>query len=89
MKYEVRYDPKAEEQLRKLPKEISERIIKKMRYVGETGQGIEVLKDEQYGFKIRVCDYRVLVDIVNNPNTIIVRYVDKRGRIYKRLFLNF
>ena len=71
------------------PCSISERIIKKMRYVGETGQGIEVLKDEQYGFKIRVCDYRVLVDIVNNPNTIIVRYVDKRGRIYKRLFLNF
>ena len=85
MKYEVKYDPKAESQLDKLQKEILRRIVKKLRNVGETGRGIETLKDEVYGFKIRVGDYRVLVDLTFNPNILWVRYVDHRGRIYKRL----
>ena len=84
MKFEVRYDPKAEEQLDKLPKDISIRIIKKMREVSETGRGIELLKDFYYGFKVRVGDYRVLVDLYYNPNIIIVRVVDHRSRIYER-----
>ncbi len=89
MKYEVRYDPKAEKQLDKLPSEIAGRIVKKMRNVAETGRGIESLKDEEYGFKIRIGKYRVLVDLNHNPNIIWVRYIDIRGRIYKRLFVNF
>ncbi len=87
MKFEVKYDPKAEKQLEKLPKEISKRIVKKMREVAETGRGIEILKDEKYGFKVRIGDYRVLIDLEYNPNLIIVRYIDIRGRIYKRLFI--
>lgn len=85
MKYEVRYDPKAEKQLEKLPNNIAQRIIRKLREVGETGRGIETLKEEEYGYKIRVGKYRVLVDLYFNPNTIFVRYVDIRGRIYKRI----
>ena len=85
MKYEVKYDPKAEKQLEKLPKEISQRIVKKMREVGETGRGIESIKDEKFGFKIRVGSYRALVDLAFNPNIIWVRYIDHRSRIYKRI----
>lgn len=85
MKYEVKYDPKAERQLDKLQKEIAKRIVKKLHEAGETGRGIETLKDEMYGFKIRIGDYRVLVDLTFNPNIIWVRYIDLRGRIYKRL----
>ena len=85
MKYEVRYDSKAEKQLEKLPKEILIRIVKKLREIGETGRGIEILKDENYGFKIRIGDYRVLIDITYNPNIIWIRYFDIRGRIYKRI----
>lgn len=40
MKYEVRYDPKAEKQLEKLPRDIAQRIVRKMREVAETGRGI-------------------------------------------------
>lgn len=85
MKYEVRYDPKAEKQLEKLHKELAARIVKKLREVGETGRGIETLKDENYGFKIRVGAYRILIDITYNPNVIWIRYIDLRGRIYKRI----
>jgi mRNA-degrading endonuclease RelE of RelBE toxin-antitoxin system len=43
MNFEILWDPKAVSQLRKLPKEISARIIKKVKLVGETGIGIEVM----------------------------------------------
>jgi len=85
MKYTVRYDPKTEKQLEKLPREIAKRIILKMREVGESGHGIETIKDEAYGYKVRVGDYRVLIDLTYNPATIWVRYVDHRGRVYKRI----
>lgn len=85
MKYEVRYDPKCEKQLKKLPKEISIRIIKHMRKVSETGRGIEPIEDKRYGYKIKIGDYRVLIDLSYKPNTIWVRYIDHRRRIYKRL----
>lgn len=84
MKYEVKYDPKAEKQLDKLPKEIAQQIVKRMRFVGETGRGIESLKDEEYGNKVRAGKYRILVDLTYNPSIIWVRYIDLRGRIYKR-----
>ncbi|MBU2615856.1 MAG: hypothetical protein KKC19_02020 [Nanoarchaeota archaeon] len=85
MRYFVRYDLKAEKQLEKLPKEISQRIIRKIRNVAETGRGIESLKDEAYGFKIRVGNYRILIDLCSNPNEIIVRYIGLRGKVYKRI----
>ena len=85
MKYEVRYDPKCDKYLEKLPKNIASRIVKKMREVGENGRGIELLKDELYGYKVRVGDYRILIDIEYSPPTIIVRIIDHRGRIYERL----
>lgn len=85
MRYVVRYDPGAEKQLEKLPREISKRIVRKLREVGEIGCGIETIKDEKYGYKIRVGDYRALVDLKYNPNIIWVRYIDHRGRIYKRI----
>lgn len=83
MKYEVRYDPKAEKQLEKLPKEISKRIVEKMREIGETGRGVENIKNKEYGYKIRVGDYRAIVDLTFNPDTIWVRYVGHRKNVYK------
>ena len=85
MKFEVKYDPKAEKQLEKLPKEIAQRIVKKMGAVGETGRGIEPIKEAEYGNKIRIGKYRVLVDLTYNPNVIWVRYIDLRSRVYKRI----
>jgi len=85
MSYEVKYDPKAVKQLEKLPKDIARRIVKRMRQVSEDGRGIETLKDEQYGFKVRVGNYRVIIDLSYNPSIIWVRVIDHRGRVYKRL----
>ncbi len=59
-------------------------LSKKIGNVAKTGTGIEPLKEFKYGFKIRIGDYRALVDVYYNPNIIVVRVVDHRSRIYKR-----
>ena len=85
MIYEIKYDPKAEKQLEKLPRDVTSRIVKRIGFVGEMGRGIEKIKDEKYGYKIRIGDYRALVDITYEPPTIWVRYIDHRSRIYERI----
>lgn len=85
MTFEIRYDPICEKQLRKLSKEVAQRILSKIREVSETGRGIESLKDEHYGYKIRVGDYRVLVDLSFHPSTLWIRYIGHRKKIYKQI----
>ncbi|MDO8537541.1 MAG: type II toxin-antitoxin system HigB family toxin [archaeon] len=85
MKYEAKYDPKAEKQLEKLEKEVAQRIIKKIAEVAETGRGIESIKEKQFGYKIRIGKYRALVDLEYDPNVMWVRYIDHRDRVYERV----
>ncbi len=82
--YEARYDPLAEKQLEKLEREIARRIVKKISEVAETGHGIETIKEKAYGYKIRIGDYRALLDITYNPNILWIRYIEHRGKVYKR-----
>jgi len=51
--------------------------------VGETGIGLEMLKEHEYGFKIRIGDYRALCDVYYNPRTIVIRIVEHRKKVYK------
>jgi len=83
MSFEILWDPKAVSQLRKLPKQISSRIVKKMKFIGETGIGIEILTEHEYGFKIRIGNYRLLCDVYYNPKKIVIRVVDHRKNVYK------
>ena len=84
MKFSITWDPKAEKQLEKLPRDVRSRIILKVRVAGETGRFIESIKEHEYGYKIRIGDYRVLVDVFYNPNRLIVRAVGHRKNIYER-----
>ena len=84
MKFDVLWDPDAEKDLDNLPRDIAKRIVFKIRLVGETGRGIEPLHGHRFGFKVRIGDYRTLVDIEFNPNKIFVRVVGHRGNIYKK-----
>ena len=40
MSFAITWDPKAVSQLRKLPRNVSSRMVKKVRLVGETGSGL-------------------------------------------------
>ena len=84
MNFEIFWDPKAISQLRKLSKNISSRVVKKIRLAGETGIGLELLNEHEFGFKIRIGDYRALCDVYYNPDKIVVRIVEHRKKVYKK-----
>ncbi len=77
----VKYDPSVEKKLERFPQSISKRIVSKIGYVARKEKGHVPLKESRYGYKIRVGDYRVLVDVENNM--LIVRYVGHRSKVYK------
>ena len=83
MNYSVKVDKKAQDFLDKLPQNISLRIINKLEQIKENPfHFLEHYEGEYY--KLRIGDYRALIDIDFQRKIIWVRIIDKRGRIYKR-----
>ncbi|MBS3078812.1 type II toxin-antitoxin system RelE/ParE family toxin [Candidatus Pacearchaeota archaeon] len=81
--YELIFTDKAKQQFKKLEKQVQERIgavferIKVRPY-----DYVEKLVGEP-GYKLRVGDYRVFLDIDNNKLIILVLKVGHRKNIYK------
>ena len=83
MTFEVKFSNQSAKFIRKLSEDIKNRIKEKFQ---------DVLKDpfrylEHYEgdkcYKLRVGDFRGLIDIDSINNILFVRVFDKRGRIYK------
>ena len=80
--FEIKFSNQATKFIRKLSEDIKNRIKDKF---------YEVSKDpfrylKHYGgnyYKLRIGDFRALIDIDFNNKTLFVRVFDKRGRIYK------
>jgi mRNA interferase RelE/StbE len=83
MSFLIEWDEKALSFLKKLPKKISERIFNKVESIKENPfHFLEHYEGEYY--KLRIGDYRALIDINFEKKVLIVQVLDKRGRIYKR-----
>ena len=84
MTYSVEWHPKTRKFLRKLPKDVSARIVLK----------VKEMKEEPFRYlehyegadvhKLRVGDYRLLIDVDLTNKNLKIRVLDHRGRIYKR-----
>jgi mRNA interferase RelE/StbE len=83
MTYEIVFSDKAFKQLKKLESEVQERIIKVLERIR--------IRPERYvtkivgdpGFRLRVGEFRVIVDIEKDKLLILVIKVGHRSRIYK------
>ena len=85
MSYSVEWHPKTRKFLKKLPNDISVRIILKVKEVQEDPfRFLEHYEGKDY-YKLRVGDYRLLIDVDFKENILWVRVFDTRGRIYKNL----
>jgi mRNA interferase RelE/StbE len=83
--YEIRWSAKSEKALRKLGRTEAERIVEK----------VELIKDMPYTFveplteikawKLRVGDYRVILDINKTTKELQILTLGHRSVIYKRL----
>lgn len=85
MTYTIIFFPPAQKQFDKLEKSIQERILLSLERIKvRPYQFVSRLSGSRY-YKLRVGDYRVVIDIKNEQLIIIVIEVGHRKNIYKRL----
>ncbi len=76
--------PRALKELRKLPKNVAHRLVKKVDLCKDDPEYfIEKLTDDE-GYKVRVDDYRAVMDVLWHEKIIAVRIMGHRRNIYKR-----
>jgi mRNA interferase RelE/StbE len=84
MSYEIIFSEFAERQLSKVPKEFQKRIISTLkRCMIRPYPHVKKLVGSKY-FRLRVGDYRVILDIVDNKLVIYVIELGHRKKIYKK-----
>lgn len=80
--YETIFSENAHKQLKKLPKEIQERIINALDRIRIQPEKFVTKLVGDSAYKLRVGDYRVLMDIQNDDLIILVIKVGHRRNIY-------
>ena len=80
----MKWNPKPQKYLEKLPKEISSKILDKLdKVIGNPFRYLEHYEGADV-YKLRVGDYRLLIDVDLTNKNLKIRVLDHRGRIYKR-----
>jgi mRNA interferase RelE/StbE len=82
--YTIKWRPKALEELRKLPRDIGTRILHKVEQAQENPEHFLERLVNDSGFKVRVGDYRIIIDLVKEEKVLAVRIVGHRKNIYKK-----
>lgn len=83
--YEIVISEKALKQLKKLEKGIQERIIHALERIRIRPEAYVIKLVGDPAYKLRVGDYRVLLDVDKNKLLILVIKVGHRKNIYKGL----
>ena len=83
MTFGVLFEKDALRDLKKLDRQVAVRIVKKIQEVAKRGYGFEPLSDFEYGWKIRIGDYRALCDIDFSKEIIKVHVVAPRLEVYR------
>ena len=82
--FEIKWDKKAKEELEKLDNFLARRIVKKIREISEDPfPHIKRLKASPY-FRLRIGDYRIILDIDNSIKILKVVKLGHRKNIYER-----
>jgi len=81
--YKIEVKPKAIKQLKKLPKDISERILKKVILIKDTPQSFMKKLESINIWSLRVGDYRVLIDLQEDKQLLEIIKVGHRREIYE------
>jgi mRNA interferase RelE/StbE len=83
MTYEVTFSDFADKQLSKLPLDIQNRIISTIKRCQiRPHSHVKKLVGSKY-FRLRVGDYRVIMDIIDNKLIIYIVELGHRKRVYK------
>ena len=84
MTYEVTFSDFADKQLSKLPLDVQDRIVSTIKRCRiRPYSHVKKLVGSKY-FRLRVGDYRVIIDIIDKKLIIHVVEVGHRKKVYKR-----
>lgn len=84
MNFTVKWTSKANKIFNKLPKSIAIRILNKVDEIKINPFHYLEHYEGQNLYKLRIGDYRALIEVIHKEKILVVRVLDKRGRIYKR-----
>ena len=85
MSYEITFTDTSRKQFRKLEKEVQERIIKALERIRIRPESyVKKLVGDQ-GYRLRVGDYRVILDIEKAELVILVIKIGHRKNIYDKI----
>jgi mRNA interferase RelE/StbE len=82
MTYEIIFSDKSLTQLKKLDHKIQERIIKSLERIRIRPEAYVTKLVGDSGYRLRVDDYRVIIDIDNEKLYILVVKIGNRKNIY-------
>jgi len=85
MTYQIFFTDKALKQLKKLQKNDQERIIKSLERIRIRPESYITKLIDDPGYRLRVGEYRVILDIEKEKLIILVLMVGHRKNIYKKL----
>lgn len=81
-RFHVEYAPLAFENLRALPKTVASQIVRKISRLEQGLQGnIKRLRQADFGYRLRMGDYRILFDV--EGGTIVIQKIGHRKDIYE------
>ncbi len=83
--YKVQFDEDAIEFLEKVPTQIKERIWNKIMQTKENPHHFFIRLTGRPEYKLRVGDYRVIVDIQNNVSILHILHIGHRRNIYRKI----
>ena len=84
MSYQINWGP-AKEDVHALDSEVRMRVIKKVRSIADQPFRFVALLEGYRLFKLRIGDYRAIMDIKQSEKQIIVVLVGHRSRVYQEL----
>lgn len=79
----VKWTPRAEKDLRRLDRQVAERVRQAIRRFAATGAGDVVRLSGESDLRLRVGDWRVRFDYDEDRHALIILRVLPRGRAYR------
>jgi len=84
MRFQIIWSESAANELRKMERTVSKRVFKKVSQLSEnTFHNVTKLVGVPY-FRLRVGDFRIIIDIQKNKLQVLIIKVGHRKSIYKR-----
>ena len=84
MTFSIIWHPKVQKALRKLPKELAQRIVEKVGKLREEPFSyLEHYEGKDY-YKLRIGNYRLLIEVDMDEKTLLIQILGHRKNVYKR-----